>query len=252
MSVTIASPTPQPSDFHRISNIVSSDLSLDQMLGELLGLIVQAASCDACLVYLLDSKSGEVVLRASQVPHAKALGKLRIRMGEGITGWVAEHRSVVALSQNAGKDPRFKRFPSLVEDTYEAFVSVPLTSSGDLVGVINVHYRDPHDASADLIAMLSFIGEQMGGAVAKSLLADENRRLLDEAEKMKSQLEARKVTERAKGILMHRHGLSEEEAYLRLRNDSRRSRRPMKDLAADIIQEELRLRLDETTPPPAM
>lgn len=227
---------------HQISAIVSSELTLDQMLGQLLGIIVQAAACDACLVYLLDSETSEIVLRASQVPHAKALGKLRMKMGEGITGWVAEHKSVVALSLNASSDPRFKRFPSLVEDTYEAFISVPLVSGGDLVGVVNVHYRDKHEATPDLIATLTFIGEQMGGAVAKTMLAEANHRLLEEALEMKRQLEARKLIERAKGILMQRHGLTEEEAYLRLRSESRRSRRPMRDLADRIIHDEVQAR----------
>src|ERR1700726_4864899 len=95
---------------HRISSIVSSELSLDEMLGEIVGLTVQVTDCDACLVYLLERDTGEIVLRASQVPHAAALGTLRMKVGEGVTGWVAEHKSVVALSSNAGSDHRFKRF----------------------------------------------------------------------------------------------------------------------------------------------
>jgi AmiR/NasT family two-component response regulator len=55
---------------------------------------------------------------------------------------------------------------------------------------------------------------------------------------MKRQLEARKLVERAKGILMQRHGMTEEEAYLKLRNDSRRTRRAMRDLAEQIIRNE--------------
>src|SRR3977135_3895090 len=90
--------TPQIALFHRISSIVSSELSLDEMLGEIVGLTAQVTDCDACLVYLLERYNGEVVLRASQVPHAAALGTLRMKVGEGVTGWVAEHKSVVSLS----------------------------------------------------------------------------------------------------------------------------------------------------------
>ena len=92
---------------HRISSIVSSELSLDEMLGEIVGLTAQVTECDACLVYLLEADSDEVVLRASQVPHAAALGNLRMKMGEGVTGWVAEHKSVVALSSKAAADAAF-------------------------------------------------------------------------------------------------------------------------------------------------
>src|SRR5580704_8505315 len=89
---------------HRISNIVSSDLSLDKMLQELVSLTLQVTACDACLVYLVDHSSGEIVLSASQLPHDEEIGILRLKMGEGITGWVALHRSVVALSSNASAD----------------------------------------------------------------------------------------------------------------------------------------------------
>jgi uroporphyrinogen-III synthase len=225
---------------HRVSGIVSSELSLDEMLGEIVGLTSQVSECDACLVYLVESESGEFVLRASQVPHAADLGHLRMKVGEGVTGWVAEHQSPVALSSKAAADPRFKIFPALIEDTYEAFLSVPLVTKGKAIGVINVHHRQKHDHTPEEIATISFIGEQMGSAIAKSLLEEENERLTQETADMKRQLETRKVVERAKGILQRRHGLTEEEAYLRMRNESRRLRRPMKDLAdAIILSEEL-------------
>jgi signal transduction protein with GAF and PtsI domain len=205
------------------------------MLGEIVGLTSHITDCDACLVYLIDLNSGEIVLRASQVPHAEELGNLRLQAGEGITGWVAEHKSVVALSSKAGADKRFKKFPGLVEDSYEAFLSVPLVSSGVVIGVINVHHREKHEHTADEVALLTFIGEQMGGAITKSSLLQENLRLTEETKEVKRQLEERKLVERAKGLLQRKHNLTEEEAYLRLRNESRRLRRPMKDLAEAII-----------------
>src|ERR1700722_2376958 len=223
---------------HRISSIVSSELSLDEMLGEIVGLTVQVTDCDACLVYLIEREANEIVLRASQVPHQGDLGNIRLKIGEGVTGWVVEHRSVVALSQNAAADSRFKRFQALVEDTYEAFLSVPLLSGGEVIGVINVHHREPHAHTADEISLLTFVGEQMGGAIMKSYLAEENARLIEETAEMRRQLETRKLVERAKGILQQRHTLTEEEAYLRLRNESRRLRRPMRELAEAIILSE--------------
>ncbi|MGH9662877.1 MAG: ANTAR domain-containing protein [Bryobacteraceae bacterium] len=223
---------------HRVSNIVSSELSLDEMLGEIIGLTVQVTACDACLAYLIETETGEIVLRASQLPHAAALGNLRMKMGEGVTGWVAEHQSVVALSSRAAADERFKRFPALIEDTYEAFLSVPLVNKGNVIGVINVHHRQRHEHSPEEIALLTFVGEQMGQAISKGLLEDENARLQEETEEMKRQLETRKLVERAKGILQQRYGLTEEDAYLRLRNESRRLRRPMRDLAEAIILSE--------------
>ena len=223
---------------HKVSNVVSSELSTDEILGEVLGLAAQATACDACLIYLFDRTTNEMVLRASQVPHAADLGKLRIKMGEGVTGWVAEHRSAVALESGAYDDPRFKRFQTLIEDTYEAFLSVPLVSAGDLIGVINVHHRQPRQHAREEIALMKFIGEQLGVTVSKSLLEQENARLMEQTAEMKRELETRKVVERAKGLLQQKYGISEEDAYFRLRNQSRRLRRPMRELAEAIILSE--------------
>ena len=381
---------------HQISNIVSSDLSLEKMLRELIGLAVEVTDCDACLVYLLDRNRNEIVLRASKLPHAKEIGHIRLKMGEGVTGWVAQHKSVAALSSNAAADTRFKAFQKLPEDTYQAFLSVPLVSEGELIGVINIHHQSPHQHTQDEIALVTFLGEQMGGAIGKSRLAErgdratkrleaiaglaekineknylerilqtiaemladrldspvcsvmlvdddrqelvisaarcssedylhrmplkiedsligrvvrerapimipnvleekqyrypelarktglasllsvpmftrdqvigtiniytrevhefdsdeigfvkllagqaaiaiENARLMSEALEAKRALETRKVVERAKGIMQAKYGVTEEDAYLKLRNESRRLRRPMRDLAEAII-----------------
>jgi signal transduction protein with GAF and PtsI domain len=219
---------------HQTSKIVSSGLILDEMLKELIRLTAGVTVCDACLVYLVEPE-GEIVLRASQLPHTREIGSIRMKLGEGITGWVAEHKSVVALSAKASGDKRFKNFPALVEDTFEAFLSVPLVTGGDVIGVINIHHQRPHAHTPEQVALLSFMGEQMGGAIARSRVFDENIRLQEETLEMKRQLEARKLVERAKGILQSKYNLTEEEAYLRLRGESRRLRRPMRDLAEAII-----------------
>jgi signal transduction protein with GAF and PtsI domain len=237
MSVTSV---PQSSDspvsvLHQISDMVSSKLTVDEILGEVIGLAARATACDACLVYLIDRGSNEMVLRASQVPHSSDLGTLRIKMGEGVTGWVAEHKSAVALDSKAYADPRFKCFQALVEDTYEAFLSVPLVSGGVLIGVFNVHHREPHQHTQQEISLMEFIGEQLGVTISKSLLEQENARLLEETQEMRRELETRKLVERAKGLLQQRHAITEEEAYFRLRNQSRRLRRPMKELAEAVI-----------------
>jgi two-component system, response regulator PdtaR len=219
---------------HQTSKIVSSGLILDEMLKELIRLTAEVTACDACLVYLV-ALEGEIVLRASQLPHTHEIGSIRMKLGEGITGWVAEHKSVVALSAKACGDKRFKNFPALVEDTFEAFLSVPLITGGNVIGVINIHHRKPHAHTPEQISLVSFMGEQMGGAIARSRVFDENVRLQEETLEMKRQLEARKLVERAKGILQSKYKLTEEEAYLRLRGESRRLRRPMRDLAEAII-----------------
>jgi signal transduction histidine kinase len=182
----VVDPKPQGIDLavlQRVSRIVNSERSLDEILGQIVGLTAQISACDACLVYLLESDTGELVLRASQIPNVRS-GSLRLKPGEGVTGWVAENRTPVALGSRAFADPRFKSVSTLVEDTYEAFLSVPVMNRGKAVGVINVHHRDTHDHATEEIDLLRFIGEQMGNAIAKSLLEEENARLAERDSEM--------------------------------------------------------------------
>ena len=115
-------------------------------LHEVLARVVDFASalvkCDSCLIYVLENE--ELLLRASKNPHPEVVDRLKLRVGEGITGWVAEHREPVAVAKNASQDPRFQFFHELPEDSYEAFLSVLLLSRGRVVGVINLQHRRPH------------------------------------------------------------------------------------------------------------
>ena len=104
-------PSSQIGLFHRISNIVSSELCLDEMLDEIVGLTAQVTVCDACLVYLLERETDEVGLRASQVPLAAALGDLRHQVVTGVSEFVAEPHSVGPFHYNSAADGRFPRFP---------------------------------------------------------------------------------------------------------------------------------------------
>ncbi|MFB3779376.1 MAG: GAF domain-containing protein [Bryobacteraceae bacterium] len=223
---------------HKVSSLVSSTRTLDEILHELVNLAAQVTGSDACLIYLVDRENDEIVLSASQLPHSSEVGSLRLHVGEGVTGWVAEHNSVVSLPSRASQDSRFKGFPSLVEDTFEAFLSVPLVSAGEVIGVINVHHREARQHTAEEIALMTFVAEQLAGVIARRRLEEENQRLQQETQEMKRQLETRKIVERAKGLLQQKRGLSEEDAYLHLRNESRRQRRPMRALAEEIIAQE--------------
>jgi uroporphyrinogen-III synthase len=183
-------------------------------------------------VYLLEGN--ELVLKASKNPHAKEINRLRLRIGQGITGWVAEHKKPAAVPRSASTDPRFRSFNELPEDHYEAFLSVPVLSRDKLVGVINLQHREPHQHTEEQIQLISMIGFLVGAEVEMARLEGENSRLSVE-------LEGRKVIERAKGILQRNLQIDEGEAYLTLQRHSRQRRKSMKDIAeAVILGEELK------------
>ena len=81
--------------------MAASDL-LHQVLERIVTLISSVVECDSCFVYILEDD--ELVLRASNNPHPEAVDRLKLRVGQGITGWVAEHLEPVALARDAFQD----------------------------------------------------------------------------------------------------------------------------------------------------
>ena len=209
---------------------ISVQLSTGDEFHEVLNRVVDFASalvrCDSCLIYVLEGD--ELVLRASKNPHPDVLDRLKLRVGQGITGWVAEHREPVAVAEKAAHDPRFQFFHELPEDSYEAFLSVPLMCRGRVVGVINLQHRQHHVYRRREIRLISMVGFLVGAEIELARLEEANSTLAE-------QLQTRKMVERAKGILQRDLGLSEEQAYLTLQRQSRQKRRPMKEIAEAII-----------------
>ena len=134
----------------------------------------------------------------------------------------------VAVAEKAALDPRFQFFHELPEDSYEAFLSVPLMCRGRVVGVINLQHRQHHVYRRREIRLISTIGFLVGAEIEMARLEDANSNLSE-------QLQTRKVVERAKGILQRDLGLSEEQAYLTLQRQSRQKRKPMKEIAEAIV-----------------
>lgn len=167
---------------HQISQSISSTLDLDQVLRQTIDLVVDVTRGDSCLLYLLDETGDFLVLRASKNPHPRLIGKIAMRVGEGITGWVAKEVQPVAIPRHAHKDTRFKVFHTLPEDKYEAFLSVPIVAppTDRVIGVINVQHRKAHKHGEREQTLLSIIGHQVGGAIENARLYQETTRRSDQ------------------------------------------------------------------------
>jgi len=213
----------------QIIETISYNWNLDQILKLILEIVSDYTNSDSCFIYLLEKDY--LILKASQIPHKKDLGRIKIKIGEGITGWVGKHKKKVVIEKEAYNDKRFKVL--LPEDKYEAFLSVPIIFKDKVVGVINVQNMKKKKYYKDKVVFLEIIAKQVGGAIEIS-------RLLSETNFLKEALETRKLIEKAKGILMMRNNLSENEAHKLIHKKSMDKRKTIKEISeAIIISEEI-------------
>ena len=155
--------------FQKVSRFMVRDMSLQEVLQGIVSLVVEFTECDSCLVYLCDKD--DLVLCASNSHHEREIGRIRLRLNEGLTGWVARERRLIALPREAYRDSRFKYFGELPEDTYEAFLSAPVIARNKVVGVINVQHRNAHQHTGGEMEVLTTLGEQVGCALALARLS---------------------------------------------------------------------------------
>lgn len=211
---------------HEIGSRMAASDPLHTVLNRIVDFACSLIQCDSCFVYLLEGD--QLVLRASKNPHSDLVDRLGILLGQGITGWVGWHREPVAIPEKALKDPRFQRFKNLPEDSFEAFLSVPILSRGKLIGVINLQHRKPYYHTEHEVRLLSAAGYLVGAELERARLETENLELSD-------RLESRKQIERAKGVLQRDFGLDEEAAYRAMQRESRQRRKSMREIAEAIL-----------------
>ncbi len=211
---------------HEISTRLAAADPLHTVLDRIVEFVTTMIPCDSCFIYTLEGE--KLLLRASRNPHADLVDSLDLKVGQGITGWVAEHREPVAIASKASEDPRFAPFKNIPEDCFEAMLCTPIVCANRVVGVINLQHRLPYSHSSVETRLVALIGYLVGAEIERARLDTENLQLAD-------RLETRKAIDRAKGLLQRDLGLSESDAYRRMQRESRQRRKTMREIAEAIL-----------------
>jgi transcriptional regulator with GAF, ATPase, and Fis domain len=145
-----------------ISMLVCYDFELAEVLQSISIKLAGQLNADVCNIYLPEGE--ELVLTATHGYGQEHIGKIRIRIGEGITGTVAREMLPLNLV-NASRDPRFKIFPELNEERYNAMLSFPITDRKDIYGVINLQTTSARHFPEDEIQFVSIIANLIMSAI---------------------------------------------------------------------------------------
>ena len=151
-----------------IIETISYNLDLKEVLGRIVKIVSGVTKADSCFLYLLEG--GNLILRASLNPKPLEIGNIKLKTGEGITGWVARNKQTVAVAKEAYNDERFKTVNSLPEDKFEGFLSVPIVYRDKVLGVINVQHSKPRAYSKTEIALFESVAKAVGGAIENASL----------------------------------------------------------------------------------
>ncbi|WP_245568239.1 helix-turn-helix domain-containing protein [Nocardia jiangxiensis] len=104
-------------------------------------LTARATKAAGAYVYLWDRDEERLVLRAATEGWQQGhIGQIRLRIGEGLTGWSALMRQPVVVDNDPAQDPRSKPFPELRESAFKSMVAVPIVAPGEeVLGVFSLY-----------------------------------------------------------------------------------------------------------------
>ncbi|MFH1151356.1 MAG: GAF domain-containing protein [Actinomycetota bacterium] len=210
-----------------ISEAITSDTYLDDILRLVVMVTAKVLGSNICSLMLLNEQSGELEIKATQAVSDMYLKKPPVRLGEGISGKAAaENRPVTCW--DVKEDPLFVNKDVAIKENLCSLLSMPMSTKGRVLGVINCYTSFPHEFTREETTTLATVANQAAMAI-------ENTKLLMQAKLMEEELETRKLIERAKDILMEERGITGYEAFQAMRRKSMDSRRPIREIAEAII-----------------
>src|SRR5262245_26713422 len=172
--MSVASPTQESSlllTLEEISQLVSHSHDPHETLTNIVCLMQERFHTAVCSVYLIEPGRTELVLGATIGLKPESVGRVRMRLSEGLTGLVAEKMAPVMV-EDAFQHPRFKYFPEAGEDPYHSFLGVPLSAGGELQGVLVVQTVEAHAFSSNEVRMLVTVGSQLAPLVCDARLLE--------------------------------------------------------------------------------
>jgi len=211
----------------KISKAIASDIYLEDILRLIVTVTAEMMGSNICSLMLIDEQKNELVIRATQSVSEEYNKKPPLKLGEGIAGKVVKENKPIAI-KDVTKEKEYKHKDIAKKEDLCSLLCVPLAAKGKVIGVINCYTSKPHDFTETEINILTSVANQAAVAI-------ENAELIVKSKVIQEELEIRKRIERAKGILMKEEGLTEEEAYLKIRKYSMDSRKTMREVAEAII-----------------
>jgi len=155
----------------QISSLINSSLDIREVLNNSLEAVEQFIEVETSSIYELDTETGELFFGCARGNWSKKIENLRLKVGEGIAGWVAETEQSIIVADVA-RDPRFfPSFDAITGFTTKSILCVPLKAKDRLIGVLELlNKKDGTGFEAEDLDIISILANQIG-------IASENARL---------------------------------------------------------------------------
>ncbi len=154
---------------------VTASLDLGEVLQRITERTIDSLEVEAASLALIDEKTGELEFRVASGKGAEQIVGLRLMKGQGLAGWVVEHKEAVFVS-DVQSDPRFySKVDELIGYTTRVMASVPIQVQDKIIGVIEAINPRGDDLAPEQIELLRGIADLAGTAIVRAQLFKETQ-----------------------------------------------------------------------------
>jgi HD-GYP domain-containing protein (c-di-GMP phosphodiesterase class II) len=155
------------SALNKLAFSLGSNLDLKSILNQAIEQAILVTEADSGSIMLLDKKSQTLTIEASKGIKREILEKTKIKLGEGIAGWVAKKKEPLIIVN--GLDPRFQK--ELKREDIISSLTVPLKAKEKVIGVLNVNRKTSEEIfSKDDLEVVTTFAAQVAVAIENARL----------------------------------------------------------------------------------
>ncbi|MCK5393558.1 MAG: GAF domain-containing protein, partial [Candidatus Omnitrophica bacterium] len=143
----------------KISNAIASDLYLEDILRLIVTVTAQVMGSTICSLMLIDKRTNNLVIRATQSISEDYNKKPPLKVGEGITGKVINNNKAVFI-EDVTKEKEYKYGNMAKREGLCSLLCVPLAVKGNVIGVINCYTSKSHKFTNIEVNIITSIANQ--------------------------------------------------------------------------------------------
>ncbi len=151
-------------DISELNHLFRESASIETLLNKAVEMGARRTESAVCSIYLYDTQQQELVLRATKGLNPESVGRVRLKLGQGLTGLAMKEMHPVC-EKDASRNPNYKYFPGIFEERYDAFLAVPITRGISRLGVLVLQRSTGQSFSAEDITTLETVASQLANII---------------------------------------------------------------------------------------
>jgi phosphotransferase system, enzyme I, PtsP len=159
-------------DIEELNHLFRESVSLSTLLDRTTHLVGAHFKADVCSIYIFDDETEVLTLAATRGLNPHGVGVVKLRVGEGLVGTALQELRCIC-ENDGSRDPRYKFFPGINEERFEAFLAAPITRGIARIGVLVLQREKSTPFAEADTAAVKIVASQLANIIenAKFLMA---------------------------------------------------------------------------------